>query len=149
MDRLSVIVQTVAENLHAHYFRNRGELPDEKRPAIVLFDADEVSEPPIQSNSVRPAASANLVHLTPQIIVILKDDKPHNANVGPLLAEFRLAILSSVITDTELIGLIGKNGSFRFNGCATDLGRERTCIGEMQVSMSFIYAFKPDEILGT
>ena len=143
LDRLEAILTPITPN----FFRNRGELPAAKRPAITLCDADEVADKQSFGRGKRDLIMApNLMHLTPEIIISLQDAKPHNVGIGESLSTYRNAILNVIIYDEGLAALIGKNGEIQYHGCATDLGRHRQMDGEMSVILTFIYPFIPQEL---
>lgn len=145
LDRLAAILEPLAPN----FWRNRGELPADKRPAITLLDADEISEPTSFGKAKRGlAASPVLVKLTPQIIITLQDQKPGNDTVGADLNALRAKILNVVCFDQGLATLVGTNGEIQYHGCETDLGRGRDFNGEMNVAFTFVYPFIPTELGG-
>jgi hypothetical protein len=129
----------IAEAVH-----NRAVNSD-KRPAILLLDADEVADRAYQGRG-RPANSPNLVVMSPEIYVILKNVKPVNETVGADLNAFCAAIIKAVITDAEINVLVGSNGEIRYDGLVTDLGEDRSIEGKARVGMSFVYVIRPDEL---
>lgn len=143
LDRLAAILEPLAAN----FWRNRGELPEAKRPAITLLDADEIADQTSFGHAKRGlAASANLMKLTPQIILTLQDQKPDNASVGADLSALRAKVLFAICFDEGLQALVGNNGEIQYHGCETDLGRGRDFNGEMNVAFTFIYPFIPTEL---
>ena len=127
------------------WVRNRGELPDEKRPAIIMLDGDEhASETAF--NRGRIGASPNMISLVPEVYISLEARKPDNVNTGEDLSAIRVAILKAVLTDSVLLSLVGGNGEIRYNGCVTDLARGRNIDGEMGLMFAFVYHFKPSEL---
>lgn len=150
MDRRQLILDRLAdilEPLTPFFWRNRGELPDEKRPAITLLDANEISEKNSFGHAKRGlAASPNLVQLTPQIIITLQSQKPKNETVGADLNVIRIAVLKAICFDEGLAVLVGKNGEIQYHGCECDLARGLDMNGEMNVSVTFVYPFIPSEL---
>lgn len=127
------------------HVRNRGDLPPDMRPGLTMLDADEqASEKAF--NRGRIAAAPNLVVMTPEIYVTLKSQKPSNATTGQDLNTLRAAILKAVLLDRGLQDLVGTNGEIRYDGCITDLARGRDMIGEIGISVSFVYPLNPDEL---
>jgi len=148
MDRRDAILtqlEALLTPLAPNFYRDRGELPAEIRPAIVLLDADEMADDRA-INRGRLASSPNLVRLTPEIYIVLAGQKPLNATVGILLNSFRMAILNSILFDNTLQNIVTSSGEIRYNGCVTDLGKDRSMNGEMGVSITFVYPFIPGEL---
>jgi hypothetical protein len=150
MDRREQILNRLFDVLKTipgvkQWVRNRAELPNEDRPAITQMDADETANPNAFQKG-RIGVSPSLVTCTPEIYVVLDDRKPDNLNVGQDLNAFRVLIVKAVRDDATLKSLVGSNGEIRYNGCNTDLGRDRNLVGEMLISLSFVYPFIPSEL---
>lgn len=129
-----------------HIVRNRDELPADKVPGIILLDADEVRDPrvpEIAGRELRPGPT--LMRMTPEIYVALDVRKPANKDVGKDLNTARAALLKLVLHDTMLQKIVGANGSISYDGCVTDLARNRVMKGQMGLSITFVYPFIPDE----
>lgn len=127
--------------------RNEGELPDKRRPAIVLLDGDEMPDERAFDRG-RPAYGPNLVIMTPQIFLLLneikekrkRDDLP---NEGTELNSFRVLAIKAILTDQVLANLVGSNGSIRYMGCISEYATGRGLLPEMQISVVFIYVLDP------
>lgn len=154
--RLNAILASLAVTLTTgpiaagNIAHNRDELPAEKVPGIILLDADEVKDPrfpPTQGRSERPGPG--LMRMTPEIYVVLEVRKPQNLNVGEDLNTARATIIKLVLHDTVLQTITGSNGSITYDGCVTDLARNRTMKGQMGLSFTFAYPFIPDEFATT
>lgn len=149
LDRLAAVLLPLVES-PKHFTRNRDQLPDKLRPAITLLDADEVADTRPFDKAKRGLAQApNLMRLSPEIIITLRDSKPPNPNVGQELNQFRVSILAAVLFDDALNSLVGTNGEIQYRGCETDLGRGRTMQGEMAIALTFVYFFNPSDLQGT
>lgn len=118
--------------------RNRDEISDRHKPAIIIMDADEaaVEGAPMRSG----AASPQIISMTPEIYILLSSEP---ATVGTQLNAIQSALLSAILNDETLRTITGTNGSIRYEGCATGLSRGRSMEGEMGVSLTFQYPFKP------
>lgn len=127
------------------YVRNRGHLPDDKRPAIYLLDGDEAADDRAFDRG-RLSESPNLVSLDPEVYIALDGRGPDNARVGEDLNAFRVKIVKAVLFDATLKALIGTNGQIKYRGCVTDLARGRAMNGEMGIHFTLIYHFKPSEL---
>ena len=122
-------------------FRNRDEISEKQRPAIVILDADEAADD--ADPAQRPSRSPRRVAMTPEIYILL-GAKPED--LGTAINRLRARLVSAVLTDEQLIALVGSNGDIRYEGCATALARGRSMEGEMGVSFSFTYVLRPEEL---
>lgn len=132
-----------------NYVRNRNELPKEKVPGIILLDADEVRDPRFPERDGRGTInnySLGLMKMTPEIYIVLDVRKPNNINVGTDLGIARAAILHAVLTDATLNTIVGSNGGITYDGCITDLARNRKMEGQMGISLTFTYPFIATEL---
>jgi hypothetical protein len=132
-----------------NFVHNRNELPKELVPGIIQLDADEVSDPRgIQMPPGRRGPpGARLMRMTPEIYVVLDVRKPNNVNVGEDLNKARLAILGVILNDPTLQRIVGDNGQISYDGCVTDLARNRTMQGQLGVSITFVYPLVPGELI--
>ena len=132
-----------------NFVHNRNELPKELVPGIILLDADEVSDPRgIQAPPGRGGPpGAKLMRMTPEIYVVLDVRKPNNVQVGEDLNKARLAILGTILNDKTLQAIVGSNGQISYDGCVTDLARNRTMQGQLGVSITFVYPLVPGELI--
>ncbi len=122
--------------------RNKQVANDWEFPAIELLDADETLADP--KPGARPAPDGlSLRIMTPETYLIL-GDLPEN--VGTELNRYRARIVKAVLTDAELLALVGRNGEIVFEDCATSLARAREIIGEMGLSFSFTYVLNPADL---
>lgn len=122
--------------------RNRNELQKEKVPGIIVLDADEVKDPRLLQPPPGRAMErmpAQVMRMTPEIYVVLDERGVENLNVGKDLNIARLAILNSVFSDRQLQDIVGSNGNIAYDGCVTDLARNRTMRGQLGVSVTFSY----------
>lgn len=133
-----------------NFVRNRNELPADLVPGIILLDGDETADPRYQ----RPAVGRDLttvppqmMKMTPEIYVVLDVRKPQNKNVGEDLSVARGAILKAIILDKTLYQICASNGQIIYDGCVTDLARNRTMQGQMGMSFTFSYPFVPGELV--
>jgi len=122
-------------------FRNRDEISEKQRPAIVILDADEASDD--ADPTARPTRSPRRVAMTPEIYILL-GSKPED--LGTAINALRARLVTAVLTDSALLSIIGSNGDIRYEGCATALARGRSMEGEMGVSFSFTYVLRPEEM---
>lgn len=123
-------------------FRNRDQLPDDKRPAILLLDGDEEGHAQADGRN-RIASAPNLVTMKPEIYFAIEDRKPQNEDVGPDVNAMRAKILKTVLNDQSVIGLCT---NVFYAGLITDLAKGRDMIGQMGLSINFTYYLKPSEL---
>lgn len=131
---------------NGHIVHNRDELPEELVPGIILLDADEVRDLRFPNNSGRgERPGPGMMKMTPEVYVVLDVRKPKNINVGEDLNLARAAIIDLIYHDSQLQAFTGSSGGITYDGCVTDLARNRTMKGQMGLSFTFSYPFIPDE----
>jgi len=122
-------------------FRNRDEISEKQRPAIVILDADEAADDADPAS--RSTRAPRRVAMTPEIYILL-GAKPEE--LGTAINILRALLVKAVLTDAALLAILGSNGEARYEGCATALARGRSMEGEMGVSFSFTYVLRPEEL---
>jgi len=133
-----------------NYVHNRNELPASLVPGIILLDGDETNDtrltraPGLQQGQV----PTQLVKMTPEIYVVLDVRKPLNLNVGADLNLARRVILAAILPDPSLQASVGANGNIVYDGCVTDLARNRQMQGQLGISITFTYPLLPWETVG-
>lgn len=125
-----------------HIVHNRNDLQADKVPGIIFLDADEVKDP----RALRPPPGvqqsrmpAQIMRMTPEIYVVLEGRGVQNKNVGKDLNTARLAILNAIMTDGQVHEIVGDNGDITYDGCVTDLARNRVMKGQLGLSVTFTY----------
>jgi hypothetical protein len=131
-----------------NFVHNRDQLPKELVPGVILLDADEVKDPRVLPSAGRSLPGTSLMRMTPEIYVVLDVRTPTNKDVSEDLIKARAALLSAVLHDEGLNSITGANGEVVYDGCVTDLARNRTMRGQMGVSFTFTYPLIPGEING-
>ena len=122
-------------------FRNKDEISEKQRPAIVILDADEAADD--ADPTTRPSRSPRRVAMTPEIYILL-GAKPED--LGTAINTLRARLVKAILMDPSLLTILGSSGDARYEGCATALARGRSMEGEMGVSFSFTYALRPEEL---
>lgn len=140
MQRLVAIAAAVASVKTV--VRNQDEISEHKRPAIVVFDADE-SVAELVERQGHPGGGPALVAMEPELL-ILAAGTPQT--VGSNLNGLRATLVKAVLTDAQLTALTGPNGQVRYVGCSTHLGHGRSMEGTMAIHFSFAYVLKPDAL---
>ena len=139
LSRLLAIAQSIPGIASA--VRNKDEISDKARPAIVILDADEVADDADPAS--RPSRAPRRIAMTPEIYLLLGAKPEH---VGPEINALRAKFIKAVLTDSELLAIVGTNGDIRYEGCATSLARGRNMEGEMGISFSLTYVLRPEDL---
>lgn len=126
--------------------RNRGELPADKRPAIVLLDADETARLQVSQSRGRLIAAPCLVDMTPEIYVVMDAREPPNDLIGTDMNKLRVDIVHAIYNDATLKTILSSNGDIRYAGTATDMASGRSMEGQMHIRMTFTYPLLPNEL---
>jgi hypothetical protein len=142
--RLLVVLETVSGVRVA--VRNRGELPPNKRPAVILLDADEIAREAPPQQRGRLTMAPNLVDMSPEIYVVMDQREPQNASIGEDMNTLRIAIMKAIMSDDQLAAILGSNGDIQYNGCETDMASGRSLEGQMHIRMTFTYVLRPSEL---
>lgn len=137
--RLLEVAQTVVEPNCA--FRNQLDIPETRRPAIVILDADEQTDDSAFGRK-RPCNGPLIVAAAPEIF-ILAESKP--ANIGAVLNGLRRRFLKAVLHDESLVALC-TDGDIRYEGFTTGLAVGRSMEGECGVNLTFRYTLRPDRL---
>lgn len=147
LDRLHkvVIPSVVMVPTIAHVERNKVGITDEKRPAIILLDADEIGI--LQAKHTHPGMSMapQLVTMAPEIFY-LAGDLPENQVPGTHLNLAKCRIMDAIVSDVGLREICGRNGSIGFGGMETDMKTGSTVAGEAKINPVFTYPFIPSEL---
>jgi hypothetical protein len=126
-------------------FRNRGELPEDKRPAIVLLDGTEEVRPPQNVKGGARLLGPIMCSLKPQVFALLVPDGPQNTGKGQELSAFRMQILKAVLTDPTLKALCGTNGSITYDSMSTDMQTGSSMEGQLQINFTLAYVLNPND----
>ena len=126
--------------------RNRGELPVDKRPAIILLDADETARLNVPQSRGRLIAAPCLVDMTPEIYVVMDLREPPNELIGKDMNAMRVKIVHAIYTDEDLKKILSSNGDIRYAGTATDMASGRSMEGQMHIRLTFTYPLIPSEL---
>ena len=145
MDKREAILQRlvdIAKGVEgvATAVRNQDEISERGRPAIAIFDADESAA---EHATEHPGRAPNIVEMSPELLILL-GAKPET--VGSALNALRAKLIKAVLTDPQLLALVGPNGYARYAGCSTHLGHGRSMEGSMSVQFSFAYVLRPEQL---
>lgn len=139
IERLVVVCGSVEGIVSAH--RHKVRVAETEKPAVIVYDADEVAE---EVGHSRPPGAPEMVTLSPEIYVILAETPER---VGSDLNAIRRRIYRAVKLDSELNALTyGGDGDIRYEGCATGLSLGRSMEGEMVIQFLFRYVLDSAEL---
>jgi hypothetical protein len=129
-------------------YRNRADVETMARPCAVLLDGAETATGSLQRKSGRgPDVRVDLMEMRPQIFLFLRARKESEAaERGPELNEFRIGIMNAVRNDTQLLELVGSNGSIFYRGCDTDMQTGEAVQGMMLFHFAFQYILDPRDL---
>ena len=128
-------------------FRDRGELPEQdKTPGIVLLDGEEKIKTQLAGRNFTSMPVA-VFTLLPQVFLVLtmRDDSTNVTLAGAdnpawtELSSFRAKIINAMLTDENLVALIGDNGSIEYRGFDSDMKTGST-MGVLGAHMQFYFA---------
>ena len=142
--RLLAILETVSGVQVA--VRNRGDLPADKRPAVVILDGDEVARDQPPASRGQLTAAPSIIDLTPEIYVLMDLRGPANEGTGEDMNVLRRLILIAIMNDETLRELLGANGDITYIGCETDMASGRSLEGQMHLMLTFAYVLRPSEL---
>lgn len=126
-------------------FRNRGEIPTDKLPAMVLLDGSETMK--ISTAGKGGARVPTVFTLEPQIFIVLRPRETiENDGVGEELSLMRMKVLKAIIYDEPLKALLGGNGELVYDGHETDLQTGNAILGSMQLRLQLTYTFDPRDL---
>lgn len=148
LDRLFAILVGVLDA--DSVFHNRGNLPVDKRPAIVLLDGVEAVPDHLRNPTrSRVVQSPVMLTLRPQIFYLAVPNPPKNDGVGEELNAARAAIIKAICQDAQLVDLIGGprgNGRVSYRGCDTDMQTGTLLEGELQLHFEIDYDLHPSQL---
>jgi hypothetical protein len=132
-------------------YRNRGDILDIQRPAIVVLDGIEKNVAEQQESIKTRRMVPAIILMSPQIFVLLKErDNANNDTVGnvpdPVGAELNYwldAIRGALSNDALLLQYLTANGQVIYRGCWTDMQTGSTLLGELRVFIDLIYVWLP------
>lgn len=122
-------------------FRNKTDVPENKRPCVVVLDADEerrgVNE---NAGSNRPVHAPLIMDLKPEIVIV--DNAPTD-KIGTSLNTQRAKFLKALLTDQTLVSLCV---DIRYEGMTGSLGVGRVMEGQAQLHFTFAYHLRIDQL---
>jgi hypothetical protein len=124
--------------------RNKDEISDLARPAIVVMDGDEEADS--NDPESRPTHAPRIVHMRPEIVILLSATPE---SIGTSLNTLQAALYKAIVTDAALISL-ARDGrsmqSIRYLGSETTIERGRAAEGKRILHFLFTYPLCPEEL---
>ncbi len=131
---------------NAFFWRNRGELEKDKRPAVVLLDGSESATSIEMPRGRRMAMAPAIVTMLPQIFYLALTRTPNNEDIGPELNAMRGRIVKALKDDATLLSLLGDNGGISYRGTDTDMQTGNAIAGELQLFLALNYVLNPSDL---
>ena len=126
-------------------FRNRGEVPVEKLPALVLLDGKEDIK--LSTSGRGGILAPTTFTLQPQVFVVLKPrEDVSNNGIGEELSRWRMCLLKAFSTDDSLLAMLGSNGEINYLGHETDMQTGSTMLGQLQMLFALTYVLNPSDL---
>ena len=135
LQRLEAILTTLADGTMIRVYRDRAEFDHTELPAYVLLDG-------IETTGVRGAdrRGPQIMLLTPQIFYVPQPTETQfNVGVGPDLSEMRVAMIKTIMQDSDLSDLLGSNGYAEYRGMETDMQTGAEVKGQFRMDFAFAY----------
>jgi hypothetical protein len=145
LNRLLAIAEDV-DGIENAYRNVSGPIGEDSRPAISIFDGEEIAEEgDISFTRSRPPNSPNLITMTPGIHILLSAEAE---NVGSNLNALRVNFLKAILNDETLATLayVNDGGQIRYGGCTTYTEPGRKMEGDMMIIISIIYPLIPTSL---
>ena len=139
LQQLLAIAQTQAVAVAA---RNRLNVSDKKRPAIVIYDGEETeADPPGQRSHAGDAPK--LMTMRPVILIAVGEE---SASVGSWLNQIRASFLAALVSDETLKTQCTTNGLARYEGCVTEARDGEQTEMVMQIRLALTYPLKVSDL---
>ena len=121
--------------------RNKEDFAENLRPAIGLFDADEMQPDNFSvEGRGRPPVGQLILEMQPEVFIVVQKS---SKEVGAALNELRAAVIKAVMSDTELRQLCHQ---IIYAGFTPALAAGRGMVGQGRVHFSFQYLLRIDKL---
>lgn len=137
--RLLVILDSIQTGLTAE--RNAPTIDPDARPALILFDGDEVAEPSDPNRGGPP--SMRRVTMSPDIVILASAP---NENIGAAINALRMKVLQAVLTDATLLGYTINGRDVVYAGAQQIVEDGRRVEGAMALSFEITYRLHTSEL---
>lgn len=136
--RLTTLLGTVEGVAGAK--RNTTEVPEKKRPFIIIYDGDEEARDEAEQGKGRSALKPTIMTMTPEVVVF---DADKAVDVGTSLNALRAKVIKAVLSDATLTKLAM---GMRYQAISTGFALGRNIEGEGVMVFAFDYALIPQEL---
>lgn len=122
--------------------RNKPEITDSQRPALVLLDGTEEARESQSKNSMAPL----VMDMRPVVLVFTKaaaDD------AGSSLNDWRRRLIAAVCSDAPLLTILGASGEIHYDGCETGFARAEQVACDMALTFAVKYVMNPSKLEAT
>jgi len=130
LSRLYAILKTIKG---VSVYRNVDEVPDAKRPYLMLIDGDEVRSDTAAGKNSQPV----VMKMSPLILF-----GTSGTDVGPDVNALRAKVLPAIMTDATLQTTIGNNGRILYEGLTGRLSSGPLMASDMQLNLSIFYVLQ-------
>lgn len=131
----AILLETAVSGSGINVYRDRAELEDNELPAYVLLDGGE--ERTINTSDRR---GPTLLTMSPQIFYVpVPPTTRVNEGLGPQMSEHRAKLISAVMNDGELAGLVGANGWVEYRGMESDTQTGGEVQGQFRLDFGVAY----------
>jgi hypothetical protein len=135
--RLLVLAGTVTGVASAA--RNRLDVSKLQRPAVVILDgAEQLSSAP-NSGRGETRSEVQLMELSPLISCYVRSSD--SVDAGSLCSLYRCRLLTAILNDATLIGLVGKNGRISYEGATVAPPAAEGAEYRVDLIVAFTYLF--------
>jgi hypothetical protein len=138
-----VVVCAAVEGV-ANAVRNRLDVTQLERPAIVVLDGSEHFRDAPQNTRGEDRSDIQRMDLMPAISIHVRGSD--SVEGGGVLSLYRSRVVSALLNDATLLGYLGTNGRVRYGGCTvaapTAEGREY----RIDLSLLISYVFRLQDI---
>lgn len=133
---------TILDTVVGAALRNQSVTSETRRPIALLFDSDEQTDDgdPVRN---RPSHAPRRVEMTPEIFVLLG---AKTATIGTVMNATLDAVVKAVLTDAELISILGTSGSMSYDGMLSSLAQGRVRDANLSIGFTFRYMLVPGDL---
>jgi len=137
--RLLVIIDGV-DGIRKGY-RNLDDIAGIIRPCARMFDGAEGPSENVTPGDHR-GGGAHIMTMRPSVGIAMSATPE---KIGTDLNTMRLKFIKAVTTDAALLGICGRNGRIRYEGCEPETSAGRAVNGEMFLTFAISYPLIPGE----
>jgi hypothetical protein len=122
--------------------RNAPQIDPDSRPALILYDGDEQSEPRDPNRGGPP--SIRRVRMTPSIIALASAAAE---NIGTAINELRALVVHAVLTDATLLGYSVNGLEVTYEGAEQIVENGLRVEGAMALTFAITYTLRTADLV--